>query len=418
MGDGIKLQIKDMQEIEKIWSHPDLSYGSEHTYLNKSSGELKSVIKKTYFNLNFTRYGDRLEIDGSLHKLFNGGLHNANDFTVLDCINTIKRLCRQLGMNPQLCRVIGLEFGVNIICPIEVSSLVKWLRFYHRNQFIKYPKLVQCYFAGTDYFGVKAYNKTLQFPEYAKPNLFRFEGKTRQSKYLKSKGIETLNDLLNPSVYELLSRIIIAEWESVLVFDKRGKKGLRFCNTDFWLDIIEDKHRNTFLNAKKKYYKVLGQKGLHNLITAAIERKLNFLNQCADSTISEFENVTECLPDNFLKTTNSLVHIPTIVKVEKTLKEGLDNTHTCLVTGLDISVQKRESKFISTTGLEWYRIHNTATYEQLESKYLTPKMRTRSTAEQIYYIAHNIRNSATNGIHNRRRFEKRNYHPKQMQFNF
>ena len=37
---------------------------------------------------------------------------------------------------------------------------------------------------------------------------------------------------------------------------------------------------------------------------------------------------------------------------------------------------------------------------------------------QFYYLAHNIRNAKTNPIHNRMTFEKRNYNPNQLQFNF
>lgn len=418
MLDGIKIQIKDLEQINEIWNHSDLVYHSEHTYLNKSDGNLKTVGKKSYLNLNFTRYEDRLEIDGSLHKLFNSGLHNANDFTVTDCINTINKLCMQFDIDPKLCNVIGLEFGVNVTAPGNVSDLVKWLRFHHRNQFVKFPKLEQCYFAGTDYFGVKAYNKTLQFPQYAEPNIFRFEGKTRQSKYVVSKGIKTLKDLTNPAIFRLLSGVILSEWENVLIFDKRTKKGVKFCNTDLWLEILESNHRNTFIKSKKRYYKLLGRNGLQNLIYTAIDEKLKLLNECANSTISEPENHIKPETANRVKLQKSGVHIPTIVKMENNQQPEPTISRICLVTGLDISMQKKDSVYLCIAGLKYYRENEPAKYNLVERQYLTEKTKPLKLEEQLYYIAHNIRNVYSNRVHNYKSFKKRNYNQNQLQFNF
>lgn len=418
MLDYIKIIIVYTLQIDEVWNHSDLVYHSEHTYLNKSDGNLKTVGKKSYLNLNFTRYENRLEIDGSLHKLFNAGLHNANDLTVTDCINTINKFCMQFRIDPQLCNVIGLEFGVNITAPGNVSDLVKWLRFHHRNPFVKFPKLEQCYFAGTDYFGVKAYNKTLQFPQYAEPNMFRFEGKTRQSKYVVSKGIKTLKDLTNPAIYRLLSGVILSEWENVLIFDKRTKKGVKFCNTDFWLEILESNHRNTFIKSKKRYYKLLGRNGLQNLIYTAIDKKLKLLNECANSTISEIGTVIKPETANRVKPQKSGVHIPTIVKMENNQELEPTKYSVCLVTGLDISMQKKDSVYLCIAGLKYYRENEPSKYKLIERQYLTEKTKSLKREEQLYYIAHNIRNSYTNRIHNQKSFEKRNYNQNQLQFNF
>lgn len=333
MLDYTKIKIIDHDQINRIWNHSDLIYRSEHNYLDKETGELKTVTIKTYLNITFTRYDKRLEIDGSLHKLYNLGLHNANDFSVSDCIKTIDRLCKQFDIDPVLCNVIGLEFGVNVTAPTNVADLVKWLRFHHRNQFNKLPELDQCYFAGTGYFGVKAYNKTIQYPEYSQPNLFRFEGKTRQSKYLNSKGIKTLKDLMFPTTYKLFSDIILAEWGSVLIFDKRTKRGVKFCNTDLWLEIKGSNHRHTFRNKRNSYYKLLGKNGLQNLTSIEIEKKLNVLNDCTVSTISESECLVKSSHENTIKTQDSIIRFPTIVKVENDQQTDPIVSRICLVTG-------------------------------------------------------------------------------------
>ncbi len=94
----------------------------------------------------------------------------------------------------------------------------------------------------------------------------------------------------------------------------------------------------------------------------------------------------------------------------------------CKVTNLDISMQKKGSKFLSFAGLEYYKENDPETYKMIEQKYLTAKMKTRPIKKQLYYIAHNIRNEKTNPNHNpkysRQRFEQRYYPKHQLQINF
>lgn len=418
MLDYIKIETKNTDLINRIWSHSDLVYHSEKKYLHKESGELKDVHHKTFKNMFLSKFDNRLEISGSLHYLFNNGLHNANDFTFADCITTIENLCSRFGLVPDYCNVNNLEFGVNFETPGNVSDVVKSLRFHNKNQFTKYPNLAECYFAGTSYFGVKAYNKTLNFPEFAPPNLMRFEGKTRQSKYLQSKGIKTLSDLLKPTIYDLLSNLLLSEWKNVLIFDKRTKKGRKFCNTDFWLEILEINHRNTFVNVKKRYYKILGAKGLQNLIYKRIYDKLNDLKPCAVSTSLQPGTPKPTEPQNVLNSLNSLVQIPTIVKLESDKPNHWETIRLCDVTKLNISMQKPNSKYLCFGGLKYYNEMEPETYQRLKEKYLTFEKWGLSLPDQFYYISHNVRNEYFNEIHNRKRFEQRNYHNQQLQFNF
>ncbi|WP_332030837.1 hypothetical protein [Kaistella sp.] len=414
MLDFIKFKIKDKELVNKIWGHSDLNYKSEHNFVNKSTGEIKEVCNKQYYNIIFSRCEDQIEVSGSLHKLFNNGLHNANDYTVSNCIRTIENFCSRFTIEPCRCHINSLEFGVSIQSPENVSEVVKWLRFHNKNQFNKYPDLSECYFAGSSYFGVKAYNKTLNYPKYAMPNLMRFEGKTRQSKYLQSKKIYTLADLINPSIYNMLSQLLLAEWGNVLIFDKRTKKGVKFCNTDYWLDIINTNHRNTFVNSRNRYYKLLGKNGIQNLIYKRISEKLGELNGCADSTNLENGLMPSAPIENQGKTQISLVQFPPIVKMESAQPYQAIKYRICDVTKLNISMQKPNSKYLCFTGLQWYYETDPEIYRELKERYLKDEKRPTSLHEEFYYIAHNIRNVFTNEIHNRKRFEQRNYPPNQL----
>jgi len=94
----------------------------------------------------------------------------------------------------------------------------------------------------------------------------------------------------------------------------------------------------------------------------------------------------------------------------------------CNVTGLDISMQKRNSKYLSFTALHFYYSEDRETYLSLEEQFLTPKHKNCDLDTRIYYIAHNIRNTVTNRYNNpkhpRRRFEERNYPAGQLCFDF
>ena len=90
----------------------------------------------------------------------------------------------------------------------------------------------------------------------------------------------------------------------------------------------------------------------------------------------------------------------------------------CLVTGLRIDMQKKNSVYLSNIGLLWYYKNDIKTFLQLQNRFLTSNKRKLKINEQIYYIAHNIRNTKTNEFHNRMKFERRNYPDNQLRFDF
>ena len=90
--------------------------------------------------------------------------------------------------------------------------------------------------------------------------------------------------MIKTTTYEVLSNELLSEWKNILLFDKSSKEGKNFRNTEFWLDTIENNHKNTFINRRNAYYKLLGENGLQNLIYKDISEKLKTLNNCAFST--------------------------------------------------------------------------------------------------------------------------------------
>ena len=258
-----------------------------------------------------------------------------------------------------------------------------------------------------------------ELPQYGIDiNTFRFEIRAKKHRKIKSLGITTAENLINIKIYPRLAEEIINEWQNVLLInftpDFRALKPdeVHFIKQaqkiDFWNDLITNKSRNTFVDNKIKYYKILKEKNnLHHLIKLQIIDKCYQLLNCANSPQKTTINKEILKPKE-----NALNTINCEYAQNQTIKRY------CLETHLDISIQKKGSIYLCNTGLLWYYENDIKTFTELQRKYLSEDKKKLPLKKQIYYIAHNIRNQSTNLKHNRNRFIERNYSTNQLQFNF
>ena len=100
------------------------------------------------------------------------------------------------------------------------------------------------------------------------------------------------------------------------------------------------------------------------------------------------------------------------------LKPSSENTiKRCPVTGLDISMQPKHTKFLSASGIKWYYRHEIEIYYQYLSVRLTPGSLNKDLKTQFKLIAHNIRNAESNPRNNTRRAIKKLLNDKSSLFN-
>lgn len=406
--------------------HPDFvvcrpQNNNYHSLRHKTYGaKLRLDFRKSVENGVVIGYG-HLEVSVSPHYHFNQYRHNGNDFTPLNCIKTIIEILTYLGIKPQdydLLKVVNIEFGLNIIPEINIKNLIDGLLFYKKTPFkvvdFRYNKRTDA----TSYKQLKAYAKGLQFvdfPEYGIDiNTFRFEVKSKQGKNIKKYGIENANDLTKLNIYKNLNQTLLDEWENTLLInqtpdfsDLKTDESQFIKNTnkiDFWSTLITENHRNTFRVNKVKYLKILqGKNNFHQRIKLQIIDKLFSFKKCANSTQ---QTLIKKGKDTFNKTHPPLINLESA------------QLSICLVTGLDISMQKKDSVYLCITGLKYYRENVPDKYKLIERQYLNEKTKRLKCDEQLYYIAHNIRNVYTNRIHNQKSFEKRNYNQNQLRFQF
>lgn len=276
MIDFIKIKITDDVLINKIWKNPLLEYDSKSE--KRYNDEIKELIRRKYKNIYFTKFYNRLEISGSIHKYFNNQVHNANDFTIQQVKETINQLKKTFNLELEKCNIINLEYGVNIISPIPINDLVVDLIYHEKRQFIRATEHLHYKIAGKDaYKQIKAYNKHIQFPHFCKDNTFRFEVKSKQSKYINKFEIYTLNDLYKSNIYKTLGNSLINEWNKVLLFDSSSKTDSKYLNTNFWERKITSESRNQFNYHKKKYYSQLANNNTHKQVENLIQNKIKQL---------------------------------------------------------------------------------------------------------------------------------------------
>jgi len=98
-------------------------------------------------------------------------------------------------------------------------------------------------------------------------------------------------------------------------------------------------------------------------------------------------------------------------------KPGASKNKTCPVTGLDISMQPKNSKFLSYTGVKWYYNNNYEAYKELLEPMLRKRWKYKSLKDQFREIAHIVRNRDSNPRNNIKRLLSRILSDKNTLFN-
>ena len=195
-----------------------------------------------YKNLSFVKKYGRVEFEGSIHKYFNDGLHNYNDFNVVNISSVVSEIEEKFEANIYETELCNLEFGVNVVLPFPVSMVLDNLLVHKGEPFTPVKKKGWHYYVciHTQYI-IKIYDKSLQFD--LPNNVLRFEVKVLTMQFLRKKGVKVkyFADLLNLDIYEPLSKILIETFEGILFRDNSIDESL-----------IENKDEKTYLRGINK----------------------------------------------------------------------------------------------------------------------------------------------------------------------
>lgn len=224
MYDFIKIAVTDQKFAEGLIVNPLLDF---NTLVNERTGVMKDGVQcARHKNLDFTTYpSGRVEIQGSLHKYWNDGLHNWNDFNLNDVKSCISDLQATFSIDPDKATVHNLEFGLNVSTAYNPDAFLTSLVTHKKEPFNKMKTRGQGNGKEVYYgqYGIKVYNKGLQ---YNRPdNILRFEKKVFKMECL-GWGEIKLKDLLSPAFFNHCLTELLSSYDELLITDKVNESAL------------------------------------------------------------------------------------------------------------------------------------------------------------------------------------------------
>ena len=383
--------------------------------INLTTGEMKTTNRNgnkvtpsknaSYKGLEFKIYDTgTITLSGSLHKYWNDGAHNYNDFNNEAVLFILNDLNTKFDIDPSKCILKCLEIGINITPLVPTNEILdncllhktKPFEYQKNSDEGKYKQVQHSQYI------IKIYNKALHYKSKGfkiKNEIMRFEIKYTKMQKLNEKGIFSLQDLMNYGLRNF-KEIVLNEWQNVLFYDntiqidhlsRSSKKALlEYSNPNYWTGLLANNQTKNFTYHKNKLKKIVSKnsKKIQDLTAETIGKKIDFLN-------------------------SKTIQIDPLTIMSKRIVFNDDNDtkkHICKVTGFNISMQKENSILLSHTGLKYYYNTDKRIFEQIKRRYLTKIWFKSNFETQIKEIAHNIRNENSN----KTKKQKRIYQPQQI----
>lgn len=372
-----------------------------------------------YMGIRFILKNNNVKLLGSLHKYFNDGLHNYNDFYVSDLFSVINEVCDKFSFDSKETELNGVEFGVNVKISYKPQIFIDSIINYKGTPFERMDTNGkgcgrECI---KNNFIIKCYDKSLQ---YNLPiNLLRFEIKVIKMRYFEDNNlhVKTLNDLLNIEIYHSLAAILKECFDELLVYyqstditklsDKERTLILHGSNPNYWIE----RKNNIANSAQRKAYQrelfqfktlaeSIGATGHKNEISQLIKTKCQDLINVPNSPIEDCPKFTETNVSNSPSENSDCPKLTFKINCEKWTSPKL--YLLCPVTKLKINNQKPGSKFLSVGGLKWLCENDKSKFERLKKERLSKRWANEPLSIQIKELAHSIRNEYYNPKNNPR----------------
>ncbi|WP_298527831.1 hypothetical protein [uncultured Christiangramia sp.] len=384
MIDFIKYELKNVNP-DNLENNVYLDF---HIKVNTKTGQLSSYMNAYYKGLEFKIYESttanpirRITVEGSLHKFWNNGAHNFNDFGIVEITSTLKELKAKFRIDPKYCILKQLELGVNINpsvksktllkqCLLHKTDRLKWVYTTDEGNYIqaKHQRHI-----------LKIYDKMTHYKNKGfdvKDEVLRIEMKYLKMAFFHNKNIYTLQDLLQYGLDKFTPQLL-SNWDQVIFYDYPILDSTPYHNTyssaNYWESLSK---------SNRQYHK-------QNLMELT-QGKPNSLK-------AEIRNKIEEKAKLLNIETNQIN--PLYIGLKRTVStfENNDpNRRFCQVTGLNISMQKADSILLSHTGLKYYYKTDKKVFDEVKRKYLSTLWKDEDYQTQIKEIAHNIRNKASN----------------------
>ena len=459
MVDGFKAISTD--NLDEIRNNPLHDF---YVPLSISTGEVKDrkYPEAKYKRLLFIDKITHIELRGSIHTFYNNGKHNYDKFNMSKIKVAIYELANQHGIVTNLARLTNLEIGINLILDFNPNLFLNSIIRHRGKKFNFREGKNMCYLECIHgQFIIKIYNKGLQYS--LNKYVLRVEIKYIKMEKPNSFGIKYLSDIIDEHKLKKLSNELLRVFDEILIGDMSvTPKGLNSRdellyanghNANYWDEILPRSKNFEFEGADKAYKrelrayerkqtrfkKLLVRTGanyrkckVRKLMEQEIERLLEPNSQEQNAKLNRGKLTKDILKNRksvlreLHKKTWEIDHIES--DTNKNLREinnnqktweidpllySVKNPHTgnrskrfCVRTGLDISMQKSNSRFLCTEAIKFYKKYYPEIWEQLLQR-LSPRWHDSPEEIKIQEIHHSIRNEYFNQIHNTKRSIKR-----------
>lgn len=332
-------------------------------------------------------------LKGSLHKFWNNGEHNYNDFDLTALIEVINVLRSNFGIIPEITTIHHVEIGLNIDdLPFKTREINRNLLF-HSGQGIPFEKFKYIrHLKDSDFkivkrinYAIKSYDKAMHYG--LNGQIYRFEIKYEKAVNLNDLEIYTLSDLINPAKLELLKFDFLKKWNEVFLYDwtirkdelkPKAKSKLKDWQIpNYWEQLKETGNRNKFSTELKEYEKTV--QGHSDKVKAIIAESLD-KKWCKVTTVNSQKVKSKKMQDH----TNIIRELAPIVQ------------KYCKITGIDISAQKQGSSFLRESTLSEIYRNDKFQYMELVTKFGPRQQFVLPLQKEFYLIAKNIRNQDSN----------------------
>lgn len=403
MIDYIKLNISYLIK-DTLLSNPLISWKQQ---VNCETGELSFPILGYYKNINIRINDKRIELSGSLHKLWNLLMlsedQNYNDFPITELYKIIDHIVQVFKLEPAKTIIENLEFGFNIITnepPTKILSnhLIVWndqipsknKGYSGKGKYIEFE---------TSEFFLKIYDKGKQYSR--QENILRIEIKAFKNEYFNKKDKTYLSKLKEIGFLEGLVHDLIKRFNPFYIVDnikfndfqnaKESKIFISGVNPLTWSTFPYPKKKQRF---KESFDKILSKYGLDS-IKKGIQQKLiekgDELVLChgMSNSIVEGEN-------HFF--TNLSQNEPYIYYQNVT-------PFYCLITGLDISRQAKNKTYVLESTIKEVFKTDPVTFEKLKTRFKPGNWNHLSFDDLCMEMAHRIRRKYQTLLEKRLKYE-------------
>jgi len=321
--------------------------------------------------------GYNLIVNGSLHKYYNCGEHNADQFTFSKLMQSVDSITDLIGIEAKRCTIHGLEIGVNIELPYSPIRVLKNVISYRSKPFILINKRnarigLQCVWSQ---YSIKLYDKAVQSGTDC-GNVLRFEVSVDKMQVLAKYGVNTLADLqertkIFPLINVLKDALTGIVWNDTTVnrnrlTDRELKRWLYYTNPLSWQAMGKFQRSR----ANKTWSILLSKYGNTPELFPFVLKTWEGLFSCQNEAENpqpfyHVQKKSEALkPATFLPlecTVKRLHHEPSVITFQNARNNdreiyNISDTRArknkglgkcCLTCGRNIGEQKRGSKFCS-----------------------------------------------------------------------